>query len=185
VTSRRLLVGVGICLIAFAARTYAGPAQDVLADLAESARAERVASGVVSLGVGVAIGVASAVFFLGTDYGLYGLIAGGIVAIPGAILLLSPSRAEREAAQSGDSEAAAALALERLADDGRRGRFLSGIGNVAAGVATLLYPINLITPYDSVYSAVASLGMAVYDFLVPSREEAAYDHYRALAEQGA
>ena len=106
------------------------------------------------------------------------------MAVPGALLLLIPSSAEQEYLRSGDSEAASALALERLADEGRRNRLLSGVSNAAAGVASLFYPINVITPHDSLYSAMASFGMAAYDFLVPSKEEAAYDRYASLAEQG-
>jgi hypothetical protein len=156
----------------------------VLADLAASERSERIATGIATVGVGVDVGIASGLFLMGTEYGIYGLLAGGIIAVPGVLLLVSPSPSEREFVQSGGSEAASALALARLADEGRRSRFLSGVGNVAAGIATLVYPINVITPYDSVYSAVVSFGMAVYDFFIPSREEAAYDRYATLAEQG-
>jgi hypothetical protein len=42
-----------------------------------------------------------------------------------------------------------------------------GIADLAAGVASFVYPINLITPCDSLYSAIATLGMAIYDFLIP------------------
>jgi hypothetical protein len=178
------LCGVAVVLVAVGLCVHAGPAQDVLADLADSAHSERIASGVVTLGVGVAIGVASAVFLRGSELGIYGLIAGGAMAVPGALLLVIPSSAEQEYLRSGDSEAASALALERLADEGRRNRLLSGVSNAAAGVASLFYPINVITPHDSLYSAMASFGMAVYDFLVPSKEEAAYDRYASLAEQG-
>lgn len=181
----RVFVALGIGLVVFGVCAQAGPAQDVLGDLAASARAERMASGMVSLGVGAAIGIASVVFLMDSDLGLYGLIAAGAVALPGAVLLLVPSTAETMAEQTADSEAAAALALERLADEGQRGRYLSGIGNAAAGIATLVYPINLFSPYDWLYSAVASFGMAAYDFLVPSREEAAYDRYLDLVQQGA
>ncbi len=175
---------VVLVLVVGVAGAYAGPAQEVLDDLAASARAERVASGWVSLGIGAAIGVASAVLLTGTDLALYGYLAAGVTALPGAVLLLVPSPAEIEAKQA-DSEVAAALALGRLADQGRRDRILSGVGNVAAGIATIVYPMNLFSPYDWLYSAVASFGMAAYDFLVPSREEAAYERYMALAEQGA
>ncbi len=180
---KRLLVAWAL-IVFVGLYAHAGPAQDVLRDLAESARGERIATGVATVAVGVALGIASGLFLMGTEYGVYGLLAGGIIAAPGVLLLVSPSSSEREFAQSGGSEAASALALARLADGGRRSRFLSGVGNVAAGIATLVYPIQVITPYDSLYSAVASFGMAAYDFLIPSREEAAYDRYAALAAQG-
>jgi hypothetical protein len=178
------LVLVAIALVSISACVHAGPAQDVLADLAGAARSERIVSGVTTIGVGVAVGVASGIFLMGTEFGVYGLIAGGVIAVPGIVLLVLPSSAEQEYAQSGQSEIESALALERLADQGRRDRFLSGAGNVAAGVAALIYPINLLTPHDSLYSALASFGMAAYDFLIPSREEAAYDRYAALAKEG-
>jgi len=184
VTWNKLLAGVAIWLIAVAACAHAGPAQDVLADLASSARADRVASGVVSIGAGVAIGVASAAL-LGADLAPYGFLAGGVTALPGVLLLLVPSAAELEYEEAGKTETGAALALQRLADEGRRSRYISAIGNLAAGVAALAFPVNLFTPYDWAYSAVASLGMAAYDYLVPSREEAAYERYLQLAEVAA
>lgn len=174
-------VAAGIVLCA--ACTHAGPAQDVLSDLADSARGERIAAGVVTIGTGVALGVASALF-LGPDLAVYGLIAAGVVTVSGVVPLVVPSMAELEFEQAGTSEAEAALALARLADEGRRARVLSGISNLAAGIATLVYPIDLFTPYDSLVSAVSSFGMAVYDFLVPSREEAALERYEVLAAQG-
>jgi hypothetical protein len=177
-----LVVALGVLL--FAGCVHAGPAQDVLADLARSAHSERMTAGIVTIGAGVALGVAS-VLFLGSDFVLYGLIAAGVVTVPGVISLLVPSTAELEFAQAGESELSAALALARLADEGRRARVLSGISNVAAGIATLIYPIELFTPYDSAISAVSSFGMAAYDFFVLSREEAALSRYETLVAQGA
>jgi hypothetical protein len=162
----------------------AGPAQDVLGDLARSERTARVASGVASLGVGVAIGVGSVVFLAGSGLEIYGVLAGALVAIPGIVTLAVPSPAERAFEEVGESEAESALALERMAAAGRRERMVSGVANAAAGVAALLYPISLFTPYDHLYSAVTSFGMAALDFLLPSTEERAYATYRRLAEQG-
>jgi hypothetical protein len=172
------LVSVSVC-------AHAGPAQDVLADLASAAHSERIVSGVATICVGVAVGVASSILLMDTEFGIYGLIAGGVIAVPGIVLLVLPSSAEQEYARFGQSETESALALERLADEGRRDRLLSGASNVAAGIAALIYPINVLTPHDSLYSALASFGMAVYDFLIPSREESAYDRYAALAKEGA
>ena len=87
--------------------------------------------------------------------------------------------------RSGTTEAESASALERWADEGRRGRILSGSANLSAGVPSFVYPINLITPYDWLCTAIASLGMAIYDSLVPSTEEAAYGRYVALAARDA
>lgn len=176
-----LVAAVGVLL--FASCVSAGPAQDVLSDLAESSRSGRITTGLVTIGAGVALGVAS-IAFLGSDLVVYGLLAAGVVAVPGALSLLVPSTAELEFERAGGSETESALALARLADEGRRARLLSGISNVAAGIATLVYPIDLFTPYDALVSAVSSFGMAVYDFLVPSREEAALDRYEILAAQG-
>jgi hypothetical protein len=125
------------------------------------------------VGAGVAIGIARGLLFMDTEWGICGLIAGGVIAALGAVLLLSPSPAEQEFVRSGTSEAESALALERWADEGRRSGILPGVPHLAAGVASFVYPTNLFTPYDSLYSAIASLGMAIYDFLIPSREEAA------------
>jgi hypothetical protein len=162
----------------------AGPAQDVLGDLARSERSARLAGGYTSIGIGVAIGVGSVVLLAGSGLEIYGVLTGALIAIPGAITLVVPSAAEREFAEAGDSEIQAALALERLAETGRRERIVSGIANVAAGVASLLYPFEYFTPYDYVYAAVSSFGMAAVDFLFPSTEERAFAQYQRLAEQG-
>jgi hypothetical protein len=161
----------------------AGPAQDVLGDLARTARSARVASGVVSLGVGVAVGVGSVVFLAGSGLELYGALAGALIAVSGIVTLVVPSPAEPAFEEAGESEPEAALALERLATAGRQERLVSGVLNIAAGVAALLYPINLFTSYDSIYSAVSSFGMAAIDFLLPSTEERAYATYQRLVEQ--
>ena len=163
----------------------AGPAQDVLSDLARSERSARLATGYTYIGLGVAIGVVSAVVLVDSGIGIYGVLTGALIAVPGVAALLVPSAAEREFADAGDSEIEAALALERLAETGRRERIISGIANVAAGVASLLYPFEYFTPYDYVYSAVTSFGMAAVDFPFPSKEERAFSQYLRLAEQGA
>ncbi len=163
----------------------AGPAQDVLSDLARSERSARLATGYTYIGLGVAIGVVSAVVLVDSGIGIYGVLTGALIAVPGVAALLVPSVAEREFAEVGDSEIGAALALGRLAETGRRERIISGIANVAAGVASLLYPFEYFTPYDYVYSAVTSFGMAAVDFLFPSKEERAFFRYQRLAEQGA
>ena len=131
----------------------AGPAQDVLGDLARAERSTRMASGYTSIGLGVAIGVGSAVVLAGTGLELYGILTGALIAGPGIVSLVVPSAAEREFAAAGDSEAEAALALERLAEIGRRERVIAGIAHAAAGLAALLYPFEFFTPYDYVYSA--------------------------------
>lgn len=133
----------------------------MLPDPASSAHSERISTAATMVGAGAAIGIARGLLFMDTEWGIC-----GIIAAPGVVLLLSPSPAEQEFVRSGTSEAESALALERWADEGRRSRTLSG-------VASFVYPTNLFTPYDSLYSAIASLGMAIYDFLIPSREEAA------------
>jgi hypothetical protein len=125
------------------------------------------------VGAGAAIGIARGLLFMDTEWGICGLIAA-----PGVVLLLSPSPAEQEFVRSGTSEAGSALALERWDDEGRRSRTLSG-------VAPFVYPMNLITSCDSLYSVIAMLGMAIYDVLIPSTEEAAYTRYVALAARDA
>ncbi len=173
---------VGVVLVSGVA--VAGPAQDVLADLARSERSARLANGYVSLGLGVAIGVGSVVLLAGSGLEVYGVLTGALIAVPGVATLFLPTAAEREYAEAGDSEVEAALALERLAETGRRERIVSGIANVAAGVASLLYPFGYFTPYDYVYTAVTSFGMAAVDFLFPSNEERAFASYQRLVEQG-
>jgi len=181
---KRIAVCVLVGMIVAGSTAVAGPAQDILGDLARSERTARVASGVASLGVGMAIGVGSVVFLAGSGLEIYGALAGALVAIPGVVTLAVPSPAERALEEVGESETESALALERMAAAGRRERTVSGVANVAAGVAALLYPIHLFTSYDHVYSAVTSFGMAALDFLLPSTEERAYATYRRLAEQG-
>ena len=180
---KRVVVFVLVGMVVAGSVAMAGPAQDVLGDLARSERTSRVASGVASLGVGVAIGVGSVVLLAGSGVEIYGVLAGALVAIPGVVTLAVPSPAERAFEEVGESEAESALALERMAAAGRRERIVSGVANVAAGVAALLYPIRLFTSYDHVYSAVTSFGMAALDFLLPSTEERAYATYRRLAAQ--
>jgi hypothetical protein len=185
-TMRRRTVStvvLAVVLIASSA-ALAGPAQDVLGDLARSERSARLAGGYTTLGLGVAIGIGSVVVLAGTGTELYGVLAGALVAIPGAVSLVVPTAAEREFAEAGDSEIEASLALERLAETGRRERIVSGIANVAAGIASLLYPFSYFTPYDYVYSAVSSFGMAAVDFLFPSTEERAFAQYQRQAEPG-
>jgi len=181
---RRVSAVLLAVVVVAAGTTLAGPAQDVLGDLARTEQSTRVASGIASLGLGVAIGVGSMVFLAGSGLEIYGVITGALVAIPGVVMLAVPSAAERAYEAAEDSEVEAILALERLAAAGRRERLLSGVAHVAAGVAVLLYPFNLFTPYDYVYSAVSSFGMAAIDFLLPSTEERAYATYERLAAQG-
>lgn len=182
---RSTLAAVLVVVVIASSTALAGPAQDVLGDLARSERSARLATGYTYIGLGVAIGVVSAVVLVDSGIGIYGVLTGALIAVPGVAALLVPSAAEREFADAGDSEIEAALALERLAETGRRERIISGIANVAAGVASLLYPFEYFTPYDYVYSAVTSFGMAAVDFLFPSKEERAFSQYLRLIEQGA
>ena len=170
-------------VVAASGVALAGPAQDVLEDLARSARSARLAAGAGTIALGVAIGVGSIVFLSGSGVEIYGVLAGALIAVPGVVTLAVPSAAEQAFAESGDSEIQAALALERLAETGRRERIVSGIANVAAGVAALLYPFGYFTAYDYVYSAATSFGLAAIDFLVPSDEEQAFSRYQRLAQQ--
>ena len=171
-----------LALVAMSASVMAGPAQEILADLAKDAKAERVVGGYVMIGTGIAVGVASAVFLSGTGYELYGYLAGGLIAAPGVIALVTLSPTEEVYADARDSETHSALALEKLANDARRSRYLSGFLNLAAGVASLVYPLNFVTSYDYLYSALTSFGMAAVDFLFPAKEELAYSRYQDLAE---
>ena len=172
-------VVLAVVVIASSA-ALAGPAQDVLSDLARSERSARLATGYTTIGLGVAIGAVSTVVLVDSGIGIYGVLTGALIAIPGVVTLVVPSAVEHEFANAGGSEIESALALERLAEAGRRERIVSGIANVAAGIASLLYPFEYFTPYDYVYSAVASFGMAVVDFLFPSKEELAFRRYEAL-----
>jgi len=181
---RRVLVGVVVLAVLGSATVLGGPAQDVLADLARSERSARVAGGVAAIGVGVAVGVGSAVFLAGSGVEFYGMLTGALIALPGVGMLIVPTAAEREYLAAGASEVESALALERLALSGRRGRIISGIANAATGIASLIYPFSYLTPYDYVYTAVTSFGMAAVDFLLPSSEERAYATYQRLAAQG-
>jgi len=180
---RVMVVGLVVLLMGSSC-ALAGPAQQVLEDLAETERNARVVSAYTTIGIGVAIGVGSYLVLAGSGAEIYGLLGGGLIAATGVIPLFVPSEAERACADACGSEAESALALERLAAQGRLDRYISGATNVAAGVISLLYPINIFTRYDNLLSAVSSFGMAAVDFLFPSKEEAAYARYEALAASG-
>jgi len=176
-----ILAVVGILTVSVV--IAAGPAQLVLRDLAETEKDTRMWTGYGFLGAGILCGLVAAGALAQYGLGQYGLIIGGLVALPGVLYLAIPSQAERELALNGDSEDRAAVALQRLAADGFRSRLLSGIGSAAVGVASLLYPYGFVTQYDYVYSFAFNLGMAAYDFLVPSREEAALQRYQSMTTQ--
>ena len=72
----RYLLTAGVLVIALSACAHAAPAQVVLADLADSAHSERIATDTAMMGVGVTIGVASGLFLMDTELGIYGLIVG-------------------------------------------------------------------------------------------------------------
>ena len=162
----------------------AGPAQEILGSLADSARSERVVSGLTTIGIGAAVGIGGYLLLDDMGFGTYAAIAGGLVALPGLITLVIPSPAEIACSRSCDSEIDSALALEEMASSERLTRYLSGIVNVAAGTASLLFPYSYVTPYDYVYSAIVSYGMAAIDFLFPSKEERAYRQYELAIAGG-
>jgi hypothetical protein len=173
---------VSILIVAVVAGgLLAGPAQDILGSLADSERSHRVASGLTTIGIGVAVGVGGYFLLNNAGLGTYAAIAGGLVALPGVVTLALPSEAEIACRRHCDSEADSALALEEMAAKARLSRYISGILNVAAGTASLLFPYTYVTPYDYVYSAIVSYGTAVIDFLFPSKMERAYNRYLALA----
>lgn len=159
----------------------AGPAQDILGNMADTARSERVVSGVTTIGIGAAVGIGGYLLLDDMGLGAYAAIAGGLVALPGLITMVVPSSSEIACSRSCDSEVDSALALEAMASSARLTRYVSGIINIAAGTASLLFPYSYVTTYDYVYSAIVSYGMAAIDFLFPSKEERAYESYRLLA----
>ena len=159
----------------------AGPAQDILSNLAESARTERMVSGWTSIGIGTAIGVGGFLLLDDVELGTYAAIAGGLVALPGLITLIIPSEPEIACSKSCDSEVESAMALEQMAANAKLERYISGVINIAAGTASLLFPYNYVTQYDYVYSAIVSFGMGAIDFLLPSKAERAYRNYELLA----
>jgi hypothetical protein len=163
----------------------AGPALDILGDLAAMSRSERMISGYTTVGIGVAVAALSAAFLMDSGFGIYGIIAGGVIVVPGVITLMVPSAAERALASTEGSETAAALALEQMAAEARFERYLSGAFNAAAGVVSLFFPYQYFTPYDYLYSAISSFGLAAYDFLFLSQEERAYRQYERILEQEA
>jgi hypothetical protein len=179
---RKSLVLMLVAVIAVGGSLLAGPAQDILGSLAESARSERVVSGLTTIGIGAAIGVGGYFLLADVGWGTYAAIAGGLVALPGVVTLIVPSDAEIACSRSCDSEVDSALALEGMAAKAKLTRYISGIVNIAAGTASLLFPYSYVTPYDYVYSAIVSYGTAVIDFLFPSKIERAYQQYLVLAE---
>lgn len=175
--------GVVLVLVVILASScvLAGPAQDILGSLADSARSERVVSGLAEVGIGAVIGIGGYLLLNDMGLGTYAVIAGGLVALPGLITLAIPSSAEIACSRSCDSEIDSAFALEEMAASARLTRYISGIVNVVAGATSLLFPYSYVTPYDYVYSAIMSFGMGAIDFLFPSKEERAYKSYLLLA----
>ncbi|HDS29319.1 MAG TPA: hypothetical protein ENN96_02435, partial [Candidatus Acetothermia bacterium] len=91
---RRWSVVAGILLLS-SALVCAGPAQEILEDMAESARGERMASGAVSIGLGALVGMGGAILLADQGLGSYALVAGGLIALPGILALVIPSQAEQ------------------------------------------------------------------------------------------
>jgi len=170
-----------LVLVMAGSSVLAGPAQDILGSLADSARSERVVSGLTTIGIGAAIGIGGYLMLDDIELGTYAAIAGGLVALPGLITLVIPSPAEIACSKSCGSEMNSALALEDMAASARLTRYISGIVNIVAGTVSLLFPYSYITANDSVYSAIMSYGMAAIDFLFLSKEERAYESYELLA----
>ena len=160
---------------------FAGPAQEILGKLAESAQTERMVSGWTSIGIGTVIGVGGFLLLDDVGLGTYAAVAGGLVALPGLITLVIPSEPEIACSKSCDSEVESARALEQMAANAKLERYISGVINIAAGAAALLFPYSYVTQYDYVYSAIMSFGMGAIDFLLPSKEERAYKSYELLA----
>jgi len=177
---KRSMVVVLVMVLASSC-VLAGPAQDILGNLAESARRKRMVSGWTAIGMGTMIGVGG--FLLLDDMGLgtYAAVAGGLVALPGLISLVIPSKAESACSKSCDSEIDSAMALDQMAATAKLERYISGVINIAAGAASLLFPYSYVTQYDYVYSAIVSFGRGALDFLLPSKEERAYKNYELLA----
>ncbi len=173
-----VLISVGIVVAG-------GPAQTVLQDLAETERNARMWNGYLWIGAGVLTGVGVAALLAQEGLGIYGLAIGALVALPGIIILAVPSKAEREYTTAGGSEARAAVALQRLANEGYTTRLLTGVIDLAVGVASLVSPYSFVSQYDYVYATVLYGGLAAYNFLVPSAEEQALQRYRELSVAGA
>ena len=180
---KRALVTVLVMVLASSC-VFAGPAQEILGNLAESARTERMVLGWTAIGMGTVIGVGGYLLLNDVGLGTYVAIAGGLVALPGLITLVIPSSAEIACSKSCDSEIDSAIALEQMAASAKLERYVSGAINIAAGAASLVFPYSYVTQYDYVYSAIVSFGRGALDFLLPSKEERAYKSYELLASSG-
>ncbi len=178
---KRGFVLVLVMMVLASSCVFAGPAQEILGNLAESARTQRMMSGWTAIGMGTVIGVGGYVLLDDVGLGTYAAIAGGLVALPGLITLVIPSSAEVACSKACDSEIDSALALEQMAATAKLERYISGVINMAAGAASLLFPYSYVTQYDYVYSAIVSFGRGAIDFLFPSKEERAYKSYELLA----
>ena len=86
---------MGFVLVMATSCVLAGPAQDILGNLAESARSERMVSGWTAMGMGTVIGVGGLLRLDDMGLGTYAAVAGGLIALPGLISLIVPSKAER------------------------------------------------------------------------------------------
>ena len=149
-----------------------GPCYMILEELAHDKQWERWATGGLEVGVGALIYLAFAPYDP-----TVGLVLGGIPLGVGAFTLLVPSDAERAFAEvkkeaPEERETRCDILLTKLAHSAQRSRYISAIGYAALGVSGLAL--------GDIYSGVFGLGMATFNFLFPSLEEAALEKYRRL-----
>jgi len=149
-----------------------GPCYMLLEELAHDKQWERWVAGSLGVGAGALIYLAFAPY-----EPTVGLVLGGIPLGVGAFTLLVPSDAERAFAEvkkeaPEERETRCDILLTKLANSAQRSRYISAIGYAALGVSGLAL--------GDIYSGVFGLGMATFNFLFPSPEEAALEKYRRL-----
>jgi len=148
------------------AQTYKHEPCQVLSGLAEAKKSSREIAAWVSL----ASGAAGLLLFTALGSPIFGIIAGGIGGL-GFFLNTLPSDAERMLANSSGQQKDCYFSLEQLSDSARNARYLSAIANGVGGLAALAFSTY---SYDLLYGALYGLGMATYQFLMPSEEEQAF-----------
>ena len=175
---RILLLSTLILLVALGAAGQVpvapskGPCYMILEELAYDKQTQRWVTGGLGVGAGILIYLAFAPY-----NPTAGLVLGGIPLGVGAFTLLVPSDAERAFAEV-EKEAPEAretrcdILLTKLAHSAQRSRYISAIGYAALGVSGLAL--------GDIYTGVFGLGMASFNFLFPSPEEAALEKYHRL-----
>lgn len=156
------------------------PCVQIMQGILESKQEARIRSGIGSLVGGAVAGIVFAAADGFSELGsMLGLVTFAVIGVPGALSIALPSKAEKRiedilAVQADERERTCVGELERMAEQGRRSRYVTAISNGA--MALLGYGLGWI--YVPTYYVVQAARAAIF----PSEEEDALERYRLLAE---